>query len=112
MQRCIFWIMLIVLLYAFVEGLSYSYVFFNKQKLSIQYEPVDTLSNKKKKALRNFLRRTRRKNNYLKFSSTLGWTIKEHGKRGILYQANSSGIRSNKEYELKPPDNVLRISTF
>ena len=112
MRRCIFWIMLIVLLYALVEGLSYSYVFFNKQKLSIQYEPVDTLSNKKKKALRNFLRRTRRKNNYLKFSSTLGWTIKEHGKRGLLYQANSSGIRSNKEYELKPPDNVLRISTF
>ena len=54
MRRCIFWIMLIVLLYAFVEGLSYSYVFFNKKNLNIQYEPVDTLSNKKKKLSETF----------------------------------------------------------
>jgi hypothetical protein len=110
MRRFIFWIILIVLIYAFVEGLSYSCFFFYEKELNIKYEPVDTLSNKEKKALRFFLST---KNRYHKFSSKLGWTIKENGtgKRG-LYRANSCGIRSNNEYELNPPAHVLRISTF
>ena len=108
MRRFTFWIILIILIYAFVEGLSYSCLFFGKKVLNIKHEPVNILSNKQRNALIHFLSG---KDNYMIFSSKLGWTIKENGK-GLSYQANSSGIRSNKEYELKPPDNVLRISTF
>ena len=48
---------------------------------------------------------------YLSFSPTLGWNIKPNGSLG-LYQANSSGFRSSKEYALTPPPGVLWVSTF
>jgi hypothetical protein len=74
----------------------------------ISYQPVDAISDRHKAILTNFLKG---QTSYIKFSSTLGWTIKENGHLS-MYRANASGIRSNKESELIPPHNVLRISTF
>lgn len=50
---------------------------------------------------------------YIKFSHKLGWTISENGKsRDGKYIANSTGIRSLREYDLYPPPGILRIAAF
>ena len=48
---------------------------------------------------------------YLDYSPTLGWTIKDNG-RYALYRANSAGLRGTREYEREPSEGTLRISTF
>jgi hypothetical protein len=48
---------------------------------------------------------------YLDYSAALGWTIKPHGRSG-LYQANSHGMRSSREYSIQPPASVIRIAVF
>lgn len=50
---------------------------------------------------------------YIRFCRTLGWTVRENGasldgKR----RANSAGIRSLKEYDLRPRSGTLRIAAF
>ena len=74
----------------------------------LRYEPADVLSAKHSEIIRNLIDQ---KTNYLFFSPTLGWTIKKNGSSD-LYQANSYGIRSDKEYALSPPDGIRRVSTF
>ena len=109
MRKLIFCAILIILIYACLESFSYGGLFFLKKYRHIKYEPVDNvLSKKHSKILTNFLKG---KTNYIVFSSTLGWTTKKNGS-SKLYQSNSYGVRSSREYELNPPDNVLRISTF
>lgn len=109
MRKSIFWIILIIFIYTGVESFSYGGLFFLKKYRHINYVPIDdVLSNNHRKILTKFLKG---KTNYIEFSSLLGWTIKKNGASKI-YQANSHGIRSSREYELTPPDDVLRIATF
>jgi hypothetical protein len=52
---------------------------------------------------------------YIKFDPALGWTIQpnasaEYG--GVSYHSNSIGIRSQKEYALIKPQQVVRLAAF
>ena len=99
---------LATLLYGFTEILSYGGLYYLRTARNINYNPVDTVSNGHKDAISKLVNR---KNRYIEVSPTLGWTLKKNG-TSWLYQANSSGIRSDKEYEIKRSADILRISTF
>jgi len=103
-----YWIILIIVTYVIVESVSYGGLYILSRTRDVNYEPVDVISKKHRKILREHLKG---KKNYLVYNSKLGWTIKKNG-TSKLYQANSSGVRSSKDYELDPPNNILRIATF
>jgi hypothetical protein len=108
MRKYLYWASLIILLYVFAEGMSYGGLFILSKFSDIRYEPADMLSNRHRNILSRFINEEAE---YNKYSPVLGWTIKEKGVLN-LYRANSSGIRSNREYDLSPPGNVIRISAF
>lgn len=108
MKKFNYWIILIIIVYGFTELLSYGGLFLLNKYLHIKYKPIDVISTMHSNIINNFIEQ---KTNYASFSPTLGWSIKENGS-SKLYQANSSGIRSNKEYAFTPPRGVRRISTF
>jgi hypothetical protein len=50
---------------------------------------------------------------YGRFDPELGWTIRDNGASGDgMYRANSAGFRANREYDLVPPEGVVRIASF
>lgn len=55
-------------------------------------------------------------NRYLQFDPVLGWSIRPNaraeGQDGIIYTANSAGIRSLREYPPEPSAGITRIATF
>ena len=103
-----YWIILIIVTYVIVESVSYGGLYILSRTRDVNYEPVDVISKEQRKILREHLKG---KFNYTVYNSKLGWTIKKNG-TSKLYQANSSGVRSSKDYELDPPNNILRIATF
>ena len=108
MKKFNLWIILIILVYGFIELTSYSGLLFVNKYKHINYEPIDTISTKQQKSINRSLEQ---KSKYVSYSSTLGWTIKKNG-TSKLYQANSAAIRSDREYAITPPRGVRRISTF
>lgn len=94
--------------YGFIELISYGGLFFLNKYRQIKYEPIDVISTRHQERINYFIAQ---KTNYYLFSTSLGWTIKKNGSTR-LYQANSSGIRSNKEYSFTPPRGTRRVSTF
>lgn len=104
MKNLSYWVVLSVIAYAMIELLSYAGLY-----VLDQYRlPVDKLSRKQMDEITNIIEQ---KTNYYTFSPALGWSIKNNG-FSKLYQANSQGIRSDKEYELTPPHGVNRVLTF
>ena len=108
MKKFYYWIILVTIVWGFTELFSYGGLFLLNKYHHIKYEPVDMISTRHADIINNFIEQ---KTNYISFSSTLGWSIKENGS-SELYQANSSGVRSNREYAFSPPRGVRRISTF
>jgi len=108
-KTLIYWLILLIATYAFIEAFAYGALYYVKNTRNLTYKPVDVISNNHRHSLNKLLRGTV---NYITLDSKLGWTIKENGYAPPLYQANSSGVRSSKEYGLIPPSNVLRISAF
>ncbi len=102
------WIILGILIYSSSEMFSCGGLYYLKRFKNINYEAVDVISDRHKNIINTFLSQ---QTDYVIFSPTLGWTIKANGK-AELCQANSSGIRSTKEYIQKPPEGILRISAF
>jgi hypothetical protein len=55
------------------------------------------------------------RDSYLRFDPDLGWS-QEPGARaiddGIVFQANESGFRADREYVLEPPPGVRRVAAF
>lgn len=52
---------------------------------------------------------------YIQFDPILGWRVRPNAigeQDGIIYTANSVGMRSLREYSLDKPAGVLRIATF
>ncbi|MFN0070744.1 MAG: hypothetical protein ACKVVP_04540, partial [Chloroflexota bacterium] len=52
---------------------------------------------------------------YIRFDSHLGWaatesSIRQDGK--ITYQTNSAGMRSEREFQVAPPAEVIRLAAF
>ena len=103
-----FWLILLSLTYGFIELLSLGGLFYLHKYLNIQYEPIDVITPKQAKIIKRFIEQ---KTTYHEFSPSLGWTLKKNGSVGF-YRANSSGIRSSREYALTPPPGVRRVSTF
>ena len=91
-----------------MELSSFSSLFLLNKFFYIKYAPHDVISNRHTDIINNLIKE---KSNHLSFSSTLGWSIKKNGS-SKLCKANSSGIRSNKEYALHPPLGIRRVSTF
>lgn len=108
MKKFNYWIILVIIAYGFIELFSYGGLHLLNKYRHIKYEPVDVMSTRHSDLIKHFMEQ---KTNYLSFSPALGWSIKENGS-SKLYQANSSGIRSNKEYAFTPPRGVRRVSTF
>lgn len=108
-----YWVVLVLLLYIFIEGSSYLGLYLLKEIRNSEYAPSDVLSRKHRKILTRVLKGEAR---YLTYHPVFGWTIKENGIKtedeDILYHANSQGIRGNQEYKALPPHNVLRIASF
>ncbi len=102
------WLVLILFTYLCVELFAYGGLQLLSRVRHIQYEPIDTLSVKHQEAIAKLLRD---ETSYSAFSPTLGWTIKPNGS-SALYQANSAGIRSSREYAISPPPGVRRIGAF
>ena len=91
-----------------MELCSYSGLLIINKYRHIRYDPVDKISTKHSGIIKDFIEQ---KSNYFVFSPTLGWSIKQNG-FSELYQANSSGIRSDKEYTLSPSSGIRRVATF
>ena len=108
MKKSFSWIFLALISYGLIELISYGGLFLLNKYKNISYTPADVISAGHSRIIRSFIDQT---GSYLSFSPTLGWNIKPNGSLG-LYQANSSGFRSSKEYALTPPPGVLRVSTF
>ena len=108
MKKLVYWIILILWAYGFVELVSYGGLLYLSKFRHLDYEPVDTISTKHQEFLNGLIEK---KTNYNSYSPTLGWTIKNNGSSG-LYKANSSAIRSDREYSIAPPPGVRRVSTF
>lgn len=108
MKKFNFSIILVLVAYGCIELFSYGGLFFLNKYRGVKYEPVDEISTNHSVIINNFIAQ---KTNYISFSPSLGWTIKENG-AASLYKANSAGIRGNKEYALTPPLRVRRVSTF
>jgi len=112
---------LILIVYGSVEGVSA----LGLRQLSdgiggraFTYYPADTLSENHRSVIARMLTQ---EPDYTVYSSILGWTIKPdgvsrtfHGKRqgDYQYQANSQGIRSDREYSFVPQEGIRRVATF
>jgi len=108
MKKCVYSLVLLGLIYGCAETISWSCLWVVARTRHVSYQPADAISPKQNAILRQLIRG---ESDYTEFSPTLGWTIKKNGRSG-LYQANSAGIRGDKEYELHRPGDVLRIATF
>lgn len=108
MRKSVRSLILVILLYGFSEILSGGGLYVVGKVRNIKYEPVDAISTKHKTILRELIAG---KGDYLEFSPALGWTIRKNG-RSATCQANSSGMRGTREYELQRPAAVLRVATF
>ncbi len=106
----LFWVVLVFLFYVAVETSSFFTLCLIRIIFHSDFSPISvtSLSDKHKKIIEDFIEG---KTNYITYSSTTGWAIKQNGFSG-LYTANSKGIRGNREYELIPPGNTVRISSF
>ncbi len=108
MKQFIYWILAVSIVYGFIELSAFGGLILIHKYHRLKYEPVDILSQEHADIIKTFLEKN---TNYIQFSSTLGWSIKSNGYSNP-YRANSSGIRSDKEYEPNPPPGVVRITTF
>lgn len=105
-----YWIIIIIGLYAFFELACFVSLILLKNIHHISYDPIrkHSLRNKHKQQLIQLMKD---QSVYVTHDSELGWTLKPNSKHDI-YQANSQGIRSSREYTFDPPANKIRIATF
>ncbi len=109
-KKLAFSLVLLGVLWILVELACWAGLWALESYKGLEYTPalVQTLSDKHRGILEAHLGGSA---NYVVFDPGLGWTIRPNGgKRG--YQANSRGIRANREYALQPPPGVLRLAAF
>ncbi|MGR3173250.1 MAG: SGNH/GDSL hydrolase family protein [Candidatus Scalindua sp.] len=113
MRKGIFWLILVFIVYIIIEVFSLFSLFLLKEVYHIVYSPTLTtsLSDINKKNLTSLIT-NKTYSSYITYDPILGWSIKKNGVFGGIYRANSQGIRANKEYQLIPSKNVVRISCF
>lgn len=110
MKKGFLWICMFSLLFVFFEATSLLALFALKEIRELEYKPLSAkeIEPRHKDILSDMIQN---KNNYTKFSPTLGWKIKANG-RSPLYRSNADGIRADREYERIIPSNIVRIASF
>ncbi len=108
-KNTVFGCILFLLLYAFFECTSAAALFCLARFKNIHYMPVDRLSSDQVATIESFIDKSA---NYFEFDNATGWTIQSNGRYKELYQANSAGIRADREYGYDIPEGVVRICTF
>lgn len=109
MKKISQYIILIIMIYVGIELLSYCSLFILKKCVYLDYYPTDVLTDKNVNDINELIESNT--NNYKIYSATLGWSIKSNGFTK-LYQANSAGLRGNRNYSKIPEDGVFRISSY
>jgi hypothetical protein len=93
----------IFLIYLIIEGLCYLSLLLLATKFNTPFDPnPSVLSEQQKTSLKNFL--ARKQGEQVTHNSALGWVFAR--------EANSAGIRDNREYDRLPPPGIVRISAF
>ena len=109
-RNILFSIGIVCFVYIIFELFCSFSLYYTRKVKKTYYTPirVKSLSPKHKDAINKLLRE---ETGYTCFHPVLGWSIK---KKGVseLYKANSQGIRGDREYELNPPPNKIRIAAF
>lgn len=111
MKKILFFFIVFLLAYGCIELFSLLSLFLLKRIRHIEYQPIAThsLSRDHQATLQALIDG---KTTYLIHSPILGWTIKPNGFWDNIYRANSRGIRGDREYQVIPEKNRIRISTF
>lgn len=102
------------MIYVLIELVSYMGLAYLNHRYNMAYRPADTISDKHRDILSRLLDG---ESKYIVFDSTLGWTNRVNGEMqsdcsSRMMKTNSSGIRSDREYDMLPPVGVLRIAAF
>ena len=103
------WTVLFLLIYCAIELMAWTALFLLRTINQVEYTPMDGISTRHQNIISSFIEGA--DSRYITFSPRLGWTIQKNG-RSNLYQANSKGFRSSKEYDKEPPTGIRRIATF
>jgi len=95
--------------YAFFEFTSAAALYYLARFKNIHYAPADRLSVEQVATIESFIGKS---SSYFEFDKEAGWTIRKNGRHEELYQANSAGIRADREYGYDIPEGTVRICTF
>lgn len=109
MKKLSLYIILFIIIYVSIELLAYCSLFVLKKYVYLDYYPTDVLTDNNVNDINELIKSNT--NNYIIYSATLGWSIKSNGFTK-LYQANSAGLRGNRNYSKIPEDGVFRISSY
>jgi hypothetical protein len=93
----------LLLVYLCIEGLCFGGLLLLDRVINVGYNPnPSTLSGQQKASLEKFLER--KQGEQVSQDPVLGWVRRS--------EANSAGMRDDREYSVKPPPGVLRIAAF
>ena len=102
------WVALMIIALALTEGAALIGLLALERTVGLEYTPKNQISEAHVEILNRLVNG---ESTYYRISSTLGWEIQEFGSND-LYSANSAGIRSDKEYSVERPGDVVRIAAF
>lgn len=110
LKNRIFWLILAIGVYLFAESISLASLKLLSKINDIEYDPVKlTLSDRHREFIQKLIAE---ETSYIQLDPMLGWSIRKNGYVKGLYKANSDGIRADRDYQLIPPENVLRVASF
>lgn len=109
MKKVIFSLLLILLVIFAIQAISlFGLIALKKKNAAANPIHVNQLTQKQIDTLTELIQDQKK---YIAHDPVLGWSIKPNG-TSELYQANSQGIRSDREYDLKNPIHHTRIATY
>lgn len=108
-KKFMFSVILILVKLLILEGLSGLAILYLHHKKNIEYRPVikTNLSDAQRAKVRMIIEGETK---YIAHSPKLGWSIKPGGGKD-LYQANSQGLRADRDYSLTPGSQI-RVAAF
>ncbi|MCK5214519.1 MAG: SGNH/GDSL hydrolase family protein [Candidatus Omnitrophica bacterium] len=107
----VFTLILILILFCFVEITAFIFLLILSKTHNLKYIPINDryLTGNQVLILENILEN---KMTYNSFDALLGWSVQKNGYKNKYMFANSQGLRANREYTFKKPENILRILCF
>jgi len=106
-----FSLLIVLILYLFLELSCFQTLAILKKKRNIEYSPLNVKTHLPEQ-IEILDKMIEDKTNYTRFDPDLGWTLKEHGSFGPHYTTNSYGLRSKREYNFTKTPGALRIMAF